>query len=497
MRQKRTIYFNDARHFYLFVFEPPMSMSAAWRPIDECAGTSIDTFVYGVSRDDGLFYPSKVGKRFQHGEHGNQAAGFHQAAYWRLWHNMQSLLDQGLDPLTVLIDRAHSKGMDFFASLRLGGHGDMNPAHCITNGGRGFVHPEVRQHQFAVLSELVNAYQTEGIELDFAAAPSGSAALLQPDDIQQHSSTLTNWICHVADAVRTRTNKVPGQVGARVYPTEQMNIAAGIDIRTLLAEGAFDYVMPMVYGYNLTDANMPIEWLIEAAHAADTSVYPMVQPDYRLEGERRFHQREHASPAMLRAAAANFWDKGVDGLATWFLKWPLGDTERRILTELGDPDLVFPTTKHYFLSRNAASAQHAGFKTLLPIEVKANDIGTRHQIPFYIADDLATISHTIRQLQLKIRIRDLVLQDQITLWLNGHSLAGETCLRDIGDLAAPYNAMWLEFHLDQVRPHKGDNLLEFALEGRAAGLLSALHIEDVEIIIEYGTYTSAKELYHG
>ena len=55
MRQKRTIYFNDARHYYLFVFEPPMTLRDAWLPIDEVASTAVDTFSYGVERGDGLF----------------------------------------------------------------------------------------------------------------------------------------------------------------------------------------------------------------------------------------------------------------------------------------------------------------------------------------------------------------------------------------------------------------------------------------------------------
>ncbi|MDP7634221.1 MAG: hypothetical protein QF402_14850, partial [Candidatus Latescibacteria bacterium] len=114
MKRARSIYFNDARHYYLFVHEPPMRLEDAWGPVDEVAGTGVDTFVYGVSRDDGLFYPSRVGKRFGEGE------DLIQAAYWRVWHNMQSLIDGGLDPLTVLIDRAHEKGMEFIASQRMG-----------------------------------------------------------------------------------------------------------------------------------------------------------------------------------------------------------------------------------------------------------------------------------------------------------------------------------------------------------------------------------------
>src|SRR6266404_1290408 len=89
-RKKRIIYFNDARHYYLFVFEPPMKLEDAWRPIDEAAGTTVNTFIYGVERGDGLFYPSKVGMRF-----GADIRPFTMAAYWRVWENMQSLIDRG------------------------------------------------------------------------------------------------------------------------------------------------------------------------------------------------------------------------------------------------------------------------------------------------------------------------------------------------------------------------------------------------------------------
>ena len=174
MRRQRTIYFNDARHYYLFVFEPPMTMEDAWRPVDEVAGTGVDTFVYGVSRVDGLYYPSKASTQFKHGEHGPDSPGFKQNAYWRTWHNMKSLEERGLDPLRVLIDRAHEKGMDFFASLRLSSYPTIDPAHEVKSGGRGWVHSEVRDFQREVLRELAVDYPTEGVELDFAAAPGGS-----------------------------------------------------------------------------------------------------------------------------------------------------------------------------------------------------------------------------------------------------------------------------------------------------------------------------------
>ena len=80
--------------------------------------------------------------------------------------------------------------------------------------------------------------------------------------------------------------------------------------------------------------------------------------------------------------------------------------------------------------------------------------------------------------------------DRLTLRLNGESLSGGTCLRGRGELIAPYLAMWLEFHLKKVRPRKGHNMLEIVLDERAEGLTSPLRVEDVEVLVEYGSYPS-------
>ena len=116
---------------------------------------------------------------------------------------------------------------------------------------------------------------------------------------------------------------------------ERINLAAGLDVPTWLREGLVDFVVPLLYVDMILDPDMPIDWLIEAAHDADVSVYPMLHPYVRNESTAA-PERVYATPEMTRAAAANFWDRGVDGLYTWFMRWPLGDAQRRTLTELGD-----------------------------------------------------------------------------------------------------------------------------------------------------------------
>ena len=66
-----------------------MRMRDAWRPIDEVAGTAIDTFSYCVERGDGAFYPTKVGMVF-----GSDSQPFTNPISWHSWHAMQSLMDE-------------------------------------------------------------------------------------------------------------------------------------------------------------------------------------------------------------------------------------------------------------------------------------------------------------------------------------------------------------------------------------------------------------------
>ena len=483
-RRQRTIYFNDARHYYLYVFEPPMTLQDAWRPVDEVAGTAVDTFTYGVERGDGLFYPSKVGMRF-----GQDMRPFTSTFYWRVWENMQSLIDRGLDPLKVLIDRAHDKGMEFFASLRMSAYGGMDPRLKVPEGGRGLAHEEVRDHQFAVLKELATEYEVEGLELDFAAAPAGMPPSLRPEDVPKYTPVLTDYVRKIAKMARGRDGEA-GKIGARVYPTLETCKKQGLDVPTWLKEGLVDYVVPMLYADFTLDADMPIDWLIEAAHEADVPVYGMLQPYARSEASGA-PARMYATAEMLRAAAANYWAGGVDGLYTWLMQWPLGDEQRQTLTELGDRDLVLERDKHYVVRRRSAQAADMGYDAALPIEVPSADPGKRYAIPFHVADDVKNAKDRIRQMKLLLSMNNLMSADRLTVLLNGKSLASQTCLRDFNDHVAPYRGQLLELYLKDVRPHKGKNVLEISLDERPAGMAGGVSIEHVELLVKYGSYPSA------
>ena len=483
MRKKRIGYINDARHYYLFVFEPPMNLRDAWRPVDDVAGTNVDTFIYMVERGDGLFYPSKVGRRF-----GEDIQPFEQNAYYRVWYNMQSLIDRGLDPLRVLIDRAHEKDMEFIASLRMTSYLGLDPAHKVPEG-RGMAVREARDHQSAVLKELSYDYPTDGIEMDFALAPGGGPLPLREEDVAEYTPVLTDWVRSISESVRSRPGK-PGVVGARVYPFEEINTRVGYDVRTWLREGLVDYVVPMMYIYFNLDASMPIDWIVEAAHESDVSVYGMLQPYIKDESVGN-PERIFPTAPQMRAAAANMWDRGVDGVFTWFMRWPLEDTQRRILSDIGDPDLLTEGDKHYALNEESEQAAGLGYKFHLPLSIPKADPGKRYSIPFRIADDIEGAGDRVRRVVLKMDVTNLLSADRLTLLLNGQSLENEPCVRSYEWNIAPYMGQSLEIHLRNVRPKKGDNVLQVSLDRRPDNMSAGITIHNVEIIVEYGSYPSA------
>lgn len=185
---------------------------------------------------------------------------------------------------------------------------------------------------------------------------------------------MTEYVRRLSEMIRRKGKE--RMVGARVFPTEAMNLASGLDVRTWLSEGFVNYVAPLFYGYFLLDPDLPFEWLADAAHASGAKIYPVLQP-YFLKPE------VHATPSMVRAAAANYWAKGADGLivAPWF-RWPFRDAEKSILTDIGDPEIIREKDKHYFLSPRQEEAAALGYGHPLPLMLDKADPRQAAKSPF-------------------------------------------------------------------------------------------------------------------
>lgn len=80
----------------------PLDLRDAHRPVDEVAGTGVNTFSYCVERSDGIFYPSRVPGSLQFGSDMGTPDNPHtNAITFHAWDSMRSLAARGLDPLKV------------------------------------------------------------------------------------------------------------------------------------------------------------------------------------------------------------------------------------------------------------------------------------------------------------------------------------------------------------------------------------------------------------
>jgi len=451
-RKRRTMYFNDARHFYLYSFDPPMSDEDSWRPVDELLGTAVNTLIYGVETG-GLFSRTKVAVRAF-----SESRPYTSALAWRAWYNMQSLIDRGLDPLRVVIDRAHDKGLDFIVSMRMGG----GPKGSNTD----FSQKPTRDLRFSWLQELAS-YPVEGVELDFAYIPN----YFPPGEARQHAATMTQYVREISAMIRAKGN---GRiVGARVFPSVALNRSLGLDVDEWISKRYIDYAAPMFYGFHQLDPNLPFETLVTAARGTGAEIYPVIQPFY-------LRKEEHATPGMLRAAVANYWAKGADGLivAPWF-RWPLRDAEKSFLTDIGDPAAVRDRDKHYIVAHREPDAAKLGYDQPLPAVIGQAGPSARAAIPFYVSDDCA--SRRVRSVRLLLKVNNLVGQDSLMVRLNGSSLEAEPVRRT----SHRYEFHWLDYSLTRIRPRRGENTLEVALPRRPEGLEGGITVEQVELALEY------------
>ena len=323
----------------------------------------------------------------------------------------------------------------------------------------------MREARFAWIEELAG-YPVQGVELDFAFTP----FYFKPEEIDEHIATMNDYVGSLSEMIRSKGDRL---VGARVFPTEAMNLALGLDVRSWLKDGSLDYVAPLYYGYFLLDPTLPFDSLSEAAHAYGKEVYPVIQP-YFLEHEK------HATPAMFRAAIANYWARGADGLiiAPWF-RWPFEEAQKAILSEIGDPEVMIEKNKHYFVSPRLTDAATLGYSHPLPLELKRADPNVKGEIPFFIADDCS--SDRIDRVRLRLRVRNLASADPLKVELNGVSLEDEWLRRT----SHRYEFQWLEYLLMRERPSKGDNVLSVTLESRPEGPEGGLTVEQLEVLVEY------------
>ena len=489
MRDRKLLFHNDARHYYIYNYDPPFRLEDAWKPVDEIIGTGVDTLVYGLGAGPTMFHSTEVGEIW-----GSHIDSFPEVSAWRAYENIKSLQSLGLDPLKVLIDRSREKGVEFFVSLRQSHPADPsvkddvfnwqfridNPEMCLK--GRGahafdWNYEEVRNERFALIEETVNKYDVDGIELDWVFWPH----FFEDEEASLKSDILTEYMVQVANVVAKASTKKGKKIelGVRVLPTNEGNLAAGMDVETWIKQGCLDFIIPTIYQDQQIDADLPFEWLVNLTKGLETKVYPSLHNQRKIQTSIGTNSEVRASIDHYRAAAASYWSKGADGIYLPWFTWPHGAEELNILNLIGDYSLISGSSKHYVVKKKDELSESYKYCSQIPAEINVGENAQITDVDFYIADKL-DVDH---RSTLRLLISDTTIHDGLKVSLNGKDLTVKNAWRT----TVGFTHVSLEFSDLMGVFKEGINRLGIVINSRPTNLIGANlpRLENVEVLVKY------------
>jgi len=362
------------------------------------------------------------------------------------------LLDAGIQPLAVLIDQSHKRGMKFMAGLRINDdHGHVsaeqgvgagatfltnNPQWAIKNLPPGdayklsnfsdFTFSEVRDYLISVAEELVKNFDLDGLELCFRDRiyfPAGKS--------RERESLMTDMVKKIHEMLykESQLKGIELKLGARVFQTIDECQNMGLDVPTWITDGYLDYVSPS--DPMNTDINAPYDEFSAITHAQDKYcyLYPAILPWMSNRSERRLN-RKPLTIEQQRAVAQNYYGAGADGISIYnhFVSndWaPFYPMQLYDIAELREPARVANSRKHYVFEPLWGGCTFTGLDRSVTGLVKADKIVLERggneksgRYRFRICEDLSKVCKA----SLLFRAGYMTLEDQIKVCINDEEI---------------------------------------------------------------------------
>ena len=276
--------------------------------------------------------------------------------------------EEGIDLLTVLIDRCHHHEIKFIADIRMNDrHGcrpngimKEHPEWALFGGAWDYAYDGVRRCMLDFVQEVLDAHDVDGIEYDYMRwchmfqRGKGAANAHLLNDFMRTTRKLM-------DAAATRRGCERLAFGVRVPQTIEECDFLGFDLATWIGEGLVDYVVPSDFMH--TDTNMETEVFVKLAEGTDCKVYPGLHNRISLDKPNEHYRLMNL--ANFRAAARNFYAFGADGISpyNYQMSWGrrcmgvrssayasyLWPAALGYLRELRNPDEISEHDRHYLL----------------------------------------------------------------------------------------------------------------------------------------------------
>ncbi|MCY3765489.1 MAG: hypothetical protein OXH06_08685 [Gemmatimonadetes bacterium] len=505
MPQPRMMFYHDGRHPLIYMYEPPMQKEEFEAGVDELAGTPVDAIMFCLGDGRTFLHDTKVGEIW-----GHNVNDWPHLIFDRASRNAMRLIREGHDPLRLICDRAHEKGMLVYPTLlvqqgrgdrgedvrcsdfrfenthlEIGARGDLDPEFpgltCLD-----FTHSEVREERFAIVEETLNVYPVDGFELQLNYTP----YYFHPDVVEDGSMVMTEWIARIHRAVKNSGRE--RELAIRIPASIQGCLQVGLDVREWLRLGIVDVLIGQTFSTpELLDSTVDFGELVDAAEGTGCRVHAALHS--HVDSDRL----AEATIEMIRGAACNYWAQGVDGLymAHWFGNWPYQASFYEKLRELPHADVMAPKDKHYYVptetGRYPRPVTEPGVAMGLPTALTREEPA---HISIRVSDDLPRWDETgrVHDVLLRVRIMNATEKDRFRFRLNGKELP-DAQLRRINEMyrmSAPRyrtgSGYWFVFRPDRANwPRQGRNELEVGLLERDPDVTPDVYVRDLELEIRY------------
>ena len=500
MPEPRIMFYHDGRHAHIYRYEPPMQKEEYQACIDELAGTPIEAVMFCLGEGRTMLHDTKAGELL-----GHNVEKWDHMIFRRTYQNAKHLIDEGNDPLRIVCERAHDKGMLLYPTLlvqrgginhagvrcsdfrklnphlEIGAAGDLDPDFPGFDG-LDLKHKEARDERFAIVEEVMTEYPVDGFELMLNHMP----YFFHPKEIDSGRHLMTDWVGRVHEAVKR--SGADRELVVRLPDGVEDCLSAGLDPEEWVRLGIVDVLVGEefddMYHSRPTDDYRPLLELAKGSGCrVHASLHSVVATD-RL---------NNVPISMVRAMACNYWAQGVEGiyLAEWYNMWPYEATFYEKLREVPYPDIMATKDKFYFIATRTEGAA-GDARAPLPAKLEVNKPVA---IKFTISDDLPRWDSVgrVHEVLLRMRVIGNTELDRLSFKLNGQELP-ERLLRRINEMyrmSSPryrvLGAYWYVFRLDREHwPVEGEYTIEVTLLQRDPDMVEEFcTLRDVEMEVKY------------
>jgi hypothetical protein len=518
-REPRVFLFDDGRHAAgLYQFEPPLTPADFTFTVDQLVNSGVDTLIYSAGLEGGVvLYDSRVAQKW-----GDNVTQWTHLVWYRAARIVQQLVADGHDPLKLLADRCHEKGLWFVASNWV----DVQGGDRETYGGQGrksdfaydhpqfqvgedkdpraqhlsptrfnLLHAEVRKERFLVFEEMLARYPTDGIEL-ILAHPDVAGPYCRVSEVEQLAPVLTKWLGDLRDAAR-KAEQAQGcrkRIYVRIPADPSTWSFMGYDVPSWVSKKLVDGLICTTTS-GMVDQDLDLSRAVALTRRTECRVLAGFSDTLGRQ------LQQYATPPMIWAAAANAYDQGADGFGLidehWSPKgWPWSHDEYQTLRFLGHPDLLATAEKLYRVrSVGRANARPSRLPGAAPPLPRGLTEGESAEWTLRVADELAQWHKLGRVKAVLLRVRFTNFQpsaDEVKIELNGRPLPDSGLEKSdltyrLWQMGAinPYGYVFDYRLRPEDFPKQGRNVVKVTLVKRDAKLKLPFDVYDIDLSIRY------------